>query len=218
MEVKTWDVKEQFLFPQSFGIPKDIKDAVVTPQIEQKETDDSIQIVGIYHITCHVEFEEGEHTHHGESEFTQIEDLEVQGEIGYFEYAVPMSVEILKSKVEPGSSPTLNVQQIKYKTAEHASIEISWSVQCEFETAKPVVLEMPKLEVDVPQKEIEIPKQAVEIPKQEIEVQAVEEAIVIPKEQSELQFIFDLDDGYTKHTFPSNNILVKQKADEAQQD
>ena len=135
MEVKTWDVKEQFLFPQSFGIPKDIKDAVVTPQIEQKETDDSIQIVGIYHITCHVEFEEGEHTHHGESEFTQIEDLEVQGEIGYFEYAVPMSVEILKSKVEPGSSPTLNVQQIKYKTAENASIEISWSVQCEFETA-----------------------------------------------------------------------------------
>ena len=77
---------------------------------------------------------------------------------------------------------------------------------------------MPKLEVDVPKKEIEIPKQAVEIPKQEIEVQAVEEAIVIPKEQSELQFIFDLDDGYTKHTFPSNNILVKQKADEAQQD
>ena len=61
MEVKTWDVKEQFLFPQSFGIPKDIKRRGSNTSIEQKETDDSIQIVGIYHITCHVEFEEGEH-------------------------------------------------------------------------------------------------------------------------------------------------------------
>ena len=60
MEVKVWDVKEQFLFPASFGIPKEIKTVEVTPQYEQSETEDSIQIMGIYHITCHVEFEEGE--------------------------------------------------------------------------------------------------------------------------------------------------------------
>ena len=133
MEVKNWDVKEQFLFPASFGVPKQIRTVAVTPQFEQKETEESIQIVGIYHITCHVEFEEGEHAHHATSEFTQIEDLDVQGEVGYFEYAVPMSVEIAKDKIQPGSSPTLNVQHVKAKTTEHAAIEIAWSVHCEFE-------------------------------------------------------------------------------------
>ena len=58
--------------------------------------------------------------------------------------------------------------KLNLKQLNNASIEIGWSVQCEFETAKPVVLEMPKLEVDVPKKEIEIPKQAVEIPSRKL--------------------------------------------------
>ncbi|WP_053588742.1 hypothetical protein [Bacillus sp. FJAT-22090] len=191
MEVKVWDVKEQFLFPASFGIPKEVKTVEVTPQYEQSETEDSIQIMGIYHITCHVEFEEGEHEHHATSEFTQIEDLDVQGEVGYFEYAVPMSVEISKDKIQQGFSPSLDVRRVHSKTTDHAAIEIAWSVYCEYEAPMVVEKENGREESD--------------------EVEMLESPNSV---ESELQFIFDLDDGMSKLTFPSNYVLVKQEADE----
>jgi len=191
MEVKVWDVKEQFLFPASFGIPKDIKTVEVTPQYEQSETEDSIQITGIYHITCHVEFEEGEHEHHATSEFTQIEDLDVQGEVGYFEYAVPMSVEISKDKIKPGFSPSLDVRRVHSKTTDHAAIEIAWSVYCKYEA--PMVVEKESERED------------------SYEVEMLESPNSV---ESELQFILDLDDGMSKLTFPSNYVLVKQEAEE----
>ncbi|WP_313891710.1 hypothetical protein [Psychrobacillus sp.] len=201
MVVNSWDVKEQFLFPASFGVPKEIKAVAVTPQFEQTVIDDSIQISGIYHITCHVAFEEGELAHHATSEFTQIEDLDVQGEVGYFEYAVPMSIDIPKDKVQPGYSPTLTVQDVHSKTTEHPAIEIGWSVQCAYEPAALVKEEI-----------LEEVEQVVILAetKQEAALDVQESTVF---EQSELQFIFDLDDGMSKQTFPSNNILVKQEAE-----
>ncbi|QFF99583.1 hypothetical protein PB01_12490 [Psychrobacillus glaciei] len=199
MEVKVWDEKEQFLFPKSFGVPKEVKKVEVTPQFEHKVTEESIQIVGIYHITCHVEFEEGEHAHHATSEFTQIEDLDVQGEVGYFEYAVPMSVEIAKDKVQPGSSPTLNVKHVNSNTTEHASIEIAWLVRCEYEGPKenkPESVQKPEPSVNT---------------KGSKEVEQIESSVLV---ESELQFILNLDDGMSKLTFPSNYIPVKQKAEQ----
>lgn len=221
MNVKDWNEKEQFLFPASFGVPKQIKTVAVTPQYEQSETEASVHIVGIYHITCHVEFEEGEHAHHATSEFTQIEDLDVQGEVGYFEYAVPMSVEIGKNKIKAGSSPTLNVQNINAKTTEHASIEIEWSVHCVFES--PVEVEVVKeKEVEIAkEKEVDISLDIAIETKRELEpVFEIESSKGMNKEEStnkghsELQFILDLDDGFSKLTFPSNYVSVKQKADE----
>ena len=197
MTTKTWDVKEQFRFPQSFGVPKEIKNVEVTPQCEVTEKENIIQIVGIYHITCHVKFEEGEEEHHATSEFTEIEDLDVQGEVGYFEYAVPMSIEFGKDKLKEGSKPTVHVNHINSKPTEQASIEVGWTVHCEYEEAPiPEPIKKPIAEVETPN------------PAEPMEVKN-------PKgEEFELQFILDLDDGYTKLTFPSNNILVKQKADE----
>ncbi|MEI4769394.1 hypothetical protein WAX74_07015 [Psychrobacillus sp. FJAT-51614] len=192
MEVKVWDVKEQFLFPASFGIPKEIKTVEVTPQYEQSETEDTIQINGIYHITCHVEFEEGEHEHHATSEFTQIEDLDVQGEVGYFEYAVPMSVEISKDKIQEGYTPSLDVRRVNSKTTDHAAVEIGWSVYCEYEAPKVVEKEVNREEASNEVEMVESPNSV----------------------ESELQFIFDLDDGMSKLTFPSNYVFVKQEAEE----
>lgn len=194
MVVKTWEVKEQFRFPQSFGIPKEVKNVAVTPQYELSEMEESIQIVGIYHITCHVQFEEGEHAHHATSEYTQIEDLDVQGEVGYFEYAVPMSVEISKEKMQAGTSPKINVQQVKSKPTEHETIEIVWTVHVEYEGAKQPVLQ--KSEPTEPTEPTE------------------PEIIDASLRESELQFILELDDGYSRLSFPSNNVFVKQKTEE----
>lgn len=208
MEVKNWDVKEQFLFPESFGVPKEIRTVAVTPQFEQKETVESIEIVGIYHITCHVEFEEGEHAHHATSEVTQIEDLDVQGEVGYFEYAVPMSIEIAKDKIRAGSSPTLNVQHVKAMTTEHAAIEIAWSVRCEFEGPNQEEVE---IEIEI-EKKIEL--EPISEEKETKETKETHESEQTKKEESELQFILDLDDGYSKISYPSNYVSVKQKTEE----
>lgn len=234
MEVKNWDVRERFLFPQSFGIPKRIKNVEVTPQYEQKDTEDVRKITGIYHIACHVEFEEGEHAHHATSEFTEIEDLDVQGEIGYFEYAVPMSVEISNSKIQPGSSPTLNVHDVDSKTTENAAIEITWSVKCEYETPKVEVQKVKEIEevlevlealeevFEEAQEELEeILEEVLEETQEEMQVvQKGQDIKIVEKLEStnlktpELAFIYNLEDGYSKVSFPSNNILVEQKTKE----
>ncbi|SER85958.1 hypothetical protein [Psychrobacillus sp. OK032] len=218
--VKNWDVKEQFLFPASFGVPKLIRSVAVTPQFEKKETEESIQIVGIYHITCHVEFEEGEHAHHATSEITQIEDLDVQGEVGYFEYAVPMTVEIAKDKIKAGSSPTLNVQHVNAKTTEHAAIEIAWSVHCEFEgpNDKEVQLEIEiekKIELKpvLEEKETKEVKEKVTKVVKEKDTAETKENENTKRDESELQFIMDLADGYSKVSYPSNYVSIKQKTD-----
>ncbi|MCZ8542152.1 MULTISPECIES: hypothetical protein [Psychrobacillus] len=198
MATRTWDVKEQFRFPQSFGVPKEIKNVAVTPQCEIAEKEDFIQVVGIYHITCHVKFEEGEEEHHATSEFTEIEDLDLQGEVGYFEYAVPMSIEIGKDKLKEGSKPTVHVNHINSKPTQQMAIEVGWTVHCEYEEAPE-----PEPTPVTPLVEAESPN-----PAEPMEVKNPQ------GDEFELQFILDLDDGYSKLSFPSNNIFVKQKADE----
>ncbi|WP_342598522.1 hypothetical protein MHB48_13345 [Psychrobacillus sp. FSL H8-0483] len=209
MEVKNWEVKEQFRFPQSFGIPKEIKTVKVTPQYEQSEVEDAIQIGGIYHITCYVRFEEGEHAHHGTGDFTQIEDLDVQGEFGYFEYAVPMSVDISKQKIQAGSTPSLSVQNVNSKTTGHEGIEISWIVNCEYETSKEQIVKADVQEAVAQEEQV---AQVAQKETKELNAQVQEESENL--EESELQFILNLDDGYSKLTFPSNYVFVKQKAEE----
>ena len=196
MATKTWDVTEQFRFPRSFGLPNEIKNVAVTPQCEIVEKDDIIQVDGIYHITCHVQFEPSDQEHHATSEFTEIEDLDVQGEVGYFEYAVPMSIEIGKNKLKEGSKPTVHVNHIRSKPTQEMAIEIGWTVHCEYEDA-------PKLETVEPLVEAESPN-----PAEPMEVKNP------TSEEFELQFILDLDDGYSKQSYPSNNVFVKQKANE----
>ena len=204
MEVKNWEVKEQFRFPQSFGIPKEIKTVKVTPQYEHNDGEETLQTVGIYHITCYVKFEEGEQAHHATSDFTQIEDLDVQGELGYFEYAVPMSVEISKQKIQAGTTPTLSVQNVNSRTTEHEGIEIMWTVNCEYETVRPSKVE--KEAVVLLDDTEEADTQTAE---QQVAAQEQEEV-----EESELQFILNLDDGHSKVTYPSNYVSIKQKTEE----
>lgn len=251
MEVKNWEVKEQFRFPQSFGIPKEIKTVKVTPQYEQSEVEDAIQIGGIYHITCYVRFEEGEHAHHGTGDFTQIEDLDVQGELGYFEYAVPMTVDISKQKIQAGSTPSLSVQNVNSKTTGQEGIEISWIVNCAYETSKEQIVKADDQETvaQVAQaaqaKQVEQVEQVAQTAQTEqaervekvetvAQVEQIEQTAQVTQvsqketkdlkahveeenanlEESELQFILNLDDGYSKLTFPSNYVFVKQKAEE----
>lgn len=209
MVVKTWEEKEQFRFPKSFGIPKEVKNVTVTPQYELSEMEDSIQIVGIYHITCHVQFEEGEHAHHATSEFTEIEDLDVQGEVGYFEYAVPMTVEISKEKMQAGTAPKINVQQVNSKPTEHEAIEVAWTALFEYEGAKEPEPQKTALAAQTePEFKLELTEPTVQT------VLAEPEIIDENLRESELQFILELDDGYSRLSFPSNNVFVKQKTEE----
>ena len=211
MATKTWDVKEQFRFPPSFGVPMEIKNVAVTPQCEVSEKEDIVQVVGIYHITCHVKFEEGEQEHHATSEFTEIEDLDLQGEVGYFEYAVPMSIEIGRDKLKEGSKPTVHVNHINSKPTEQMAIEVGWTVHCDYEEAPaPAPAATPTAAPPKPSStsiepfvELESPN-----PAEPMEVKNPS------GDEFELQFILDLDDGYSKVSYPSNNVFVKQKADE----
>ena len=228
MEVKSWEVKEQFCFPQSFGVPKEVKTINVTPQYFHEEMDNMVHINGIYHITCHVEFEEGEVEHHATSEFTEIEDLDLNGELGYFEYAVPMSVEISKDRLQAETLPTVSIETINCK-AESDGIEIVWLVNCEYETHRPKAVEvvaevMHEMIEEVEEalvlesssssseafvsNEQQSPSMVLEPVQEPTSVTIKKREVESPVEDdSELQFIFNLEDGYTKLSFPSNNVL-----------
>ncbi|WP_298470269.1 hypothetical protein [Psychrobacillus sp. FSL K6-4046] len=227
MEVKSWEVKEQFCFPQSFGVPKEVKTINVTPQYFHEEMDNMVHINGIYHITCHVEFEEGEVEHHATSEFTEIEDLDLNGELGYFEYAVPMSVEISKDRIQAETLPTVSIETINCK-AESDGIEIVWLVNCEYETHRPkteevvaevrqemieeveetLVLESSSHREAFVSNEQQSPRTVQEPVQEQTNVTIKNREVESPAEDdSELQFIFNLEDGYTKLSFPSNNVL-----------
>ena len=135
MGVRNWNVKEQFCFPESFGMPKGVKSLNVTPQYIHRQVEDAVEVQGIYHITCEVEFDREKVASYTPSDFTQIDDLDLEGEVGYFEYAVPM-YEIIDERIQSHSEPVVSLKEIESKT-EDKGLEITWSVNLEYETSKP---------------------------------------------------------------------------------
>jgi len=226
MGVRSWNVKEQFCFPESFGMPIGVKSLQVTPQYFHRQFDNTMEVQGIYHITCHVEFDKEEAVNYVPEHYTPIEDLDVQGEWGYFEYAVPMT-EIIDDLIQPDSEPLVSVKEIDSNT-ENNGLEISWSVNLEYETSKtmessgkPAFFESSSSSVEIfesinqPTYEV-IPEAPPEMPMEKPAEKQVEESKIKVSEtklespsfmDSGLEFIHSLEDGYSKVVFVSNKVF-----------
>ncbi len=128
MQNYNWDLRTQFVFPEEFGIVEDVVSVDIKPRWQLIETEESLRLVGIYHITSTVRFDPKELPEY--SEGTLIEHLEVNGDAGYFEYALPLEVNLPKERVPQGCVPEILVQDIHYNVNGGSSCVFSWDVCC----------------------------------------------------------------------------------------
>lgn len=137
MNEVNWNLQEVFYFPESFGVPCNKPRVEVKPQVEFQQLNGVCSLFGVYHIQAHVDFQPGECEHHGTSEWTSIEDLDLNGETGYFEYAVPLFVELPPTYVHGNVKPEINLSDVKSSVTEEKTLKVEWNVTCLYEKPQP---------------------------------------------------------------------------------
>lgn len=136
MEKVNWSFQEVFYFPESFGTPKRTSLVEVKPQFVFQQNDGYCCLNGIYHISVNVSFEPGVCNHHAISEWVSIEDLDMNGENGYFEYAVPHSIELPPEYKQGQKFPELSISNIQPIITDDKTLKIQWDVDCSYEKEK----------------------------------------------------------------------------------
>ena len=143
---KQWEVEEVFTFPLELGCVKEEKKINVQVNWEAQELMEVIHIRGIYHITAKVRF--GLERQVQFSAGTLIEHIDLEGDEGYFEYAIPFSLELPNAKLKD-----LRVEDIKTNCQD--SLHVAWQVICVYdelttttdEIQQENYLEIPKVDI-----------------------------------------------------------------------
>ena len=143
---KKWEVEEVFTFPLELGSVTEGKKINVQVNWEAQELMGVIHIRGIYHVTAKVRF--GLEKQGKLSAGTLIEHIDLEGDEGYFEYAIPFSLELPNAKLKD-----LRVEDIKTNCQD--SLHVAWQVICVYdelttttdEVQQENYLEIPKVDI-----------------------------------------------------------------------
>lgn len=134
IEHKTWNMRETFCFP-GYGCPTEIAAVQIKPQWQAMQLEDSLRLMGIYHITAHVRFDFQDMQAFTDNEdLITIDALDIQGDTGYFEYAVPLHVDLPKES----DVKDLMVKDIRPSLA-NQMCQLEWTVTSAFNEYEPVV-------------------------------------------------------------------------------
>lgn len=125
-----WEMMTQFVFPENVGTVEEVISVNIKPRWQQIDTEDSIRLLGIYHITATARFNPKEFPEY--SEGTLIEHLDFNGNDGYFEYALPLEVDLPKEKVGYNQSPQISVDDVSFFVYDGSSCTFKWEAKCTF--------------------------------------------------------------------------------------
>lgn len=131
-EVK-WQMQEHFSFPTHLGKVKEVSTFTVTPQWDKEELVDSVRLTGIYHITASVQFEQGESEQVG----IFIEDVDLDAQVAYFEYALPLEIDLPKAQYK---ELAVNIVDTNAVAHQKGGAEFVWDVQCDLLKKEPVAV------------------------------------------------------------------------------
>lgn len=217
-----WKMEETFYFPTNIGVPSDGSAVKVKAGFTEKRSDDSVRLNGIYHIAAQVTFDEGERTEELPEEVVYVDDVELDGRSGYFEYAVPLHVDLPPEVEQPLHIETTDVRA----TADgNGALTVAWYVNCSYSDAssgelavKEVVEEKP----DTATAELP-PQEKTDVAQKQESLQAtaehVHEETVAMHDSSSwndhddiLSYIAGLPDEWTTTSFRSNDVFVKQES------
>lgn len=186
MEEIVWSVEERFTFP-AIGVAKEAEMIRVTPQWQVENDASSDRLVGVYHIAASLAFDPA--IADGlEDDSVEINEVDFDGSKGYFEYAVPFTVDF------PKHVDTLSLAVRDVQTAfEGNSFAITWDVACNYKELKPVTAKL--------QHEIEFADE-------------LEEVVFIEPAQTERSvtsapLIWDLTENYTVIEIKLDQIVRK---------
>ena len=220
MQKINWDMMTQFVFPEQLGVVEEVVSVDVKPIWQQIETEDSLRLVGIYHIAAIARFNPNELPE--TSDGTLIEELEFEGNNGYFEYALPLEVDLPRDKVASDSSPLVSINDVSHFVYDGSNCTFKWDVDCEFDETVEGALFQFEEQAPVEFQQIPLPEKPVfqetlpvseETPKVPVNEQPERPLIdvapsfedFLPKEESpyteEIQF------GGTDGIFPEQSII-----------
>ncbi|MFC7684524.1 hypothetical protein [Ureibacillus sp. GCM10028918] len=154
MQKINWDMMTQFVFPEQLGVIEEVVSVDIKPIWQQIETEDSVRLVGIYHIAAVARFNPDELPEYNDGTF--IEELEFEGNNGYFEYALPLEIDLPREKIAFESSPQVSINDISHFVYDGSNCTFKWDVDCQFdesvegalfqyEQQTPIELEQPPL-------------------------------------------------------------------------
>ncbi|UPW82177.1 valyl-tRNA synthetase [Lysinibacillus sp. Ag94] len=125
-------MSETFCFP-GYGSPTEIADVQIMPRWQTMQLEDSLRLMGIYHITAHVRFDfQDMKAFLDDEELVQIDALDIQGDTGYFEYAVPLNVDLPKE----AAIEDLMVKDVRPKLR-NQMCQLEWTVTSIFNEPEP---------------------------------------------------------------------------------
>ena len=145
--IHTWQMQERFSFPQQLGVPVQMTAVRITPQWQEEELEESIRLTGIYHIAAQVAFREGE-VQAGDGVF--ISELDVGEEDSYFEYALPLEVDLAK-RVQ--GDVLLHVAQVD-SAIEDGQTVLTWQMKCSYEEVEESIVAALPSEPQVVEREL----------------------------------------------------------------
>lgn len=127
-------MRETFCFP-GYGCPTEIAAVQIKPQWQAMQLEDSLRLMGIYHITAHVRFDfQNMEAFTDDEELITIDALDIQGDTGYFEYAVPLHVDLPKES----DLKDLMVKDIR-PSLTNQMCQLEWTVTSIFNEYEPIV-------------------------------------------------------------------------------
>jgi hypothetical protein len=192
VEKKQWPMQEDFYFPEHAGVPTGVQSLTVTPRYTEERTEDAVRLIGIYHIAANVEFDEGTlRSAELDDSYILIDDVELDGKDGYFEYAVPLNIDL---PPETESLPNVVTTHATGKSDGQGTYGVVWNVECTY-TKAVVKVEEPE--------EVQI---AVATPL------AIVDSTSFNDVDEVLSFIAELTDGTSTTVFRSNDVFVKNES------
>lgn len=214
MEKKQWTMQEDFIFPVDAGVPAGAELLQVTPMYTEERTADAVRLTGVYHIAANVVFDEGERAEEFLDSAILIDDVDIQGQAGYFEYAVPLHIDLPSEVVSPLEVVTTATS---IESDGQGSFSVVWDVECSYEEAVAQVEEQVAIVLaEEDDSLMTAMADGVEIEDAEAVVAvatpiATQASTSFDEMDEALAFIAGLEDGISTTTFRSNDVLVKNE-------
>lgn len=127
-----WQIEEQFCFPPKLGVIKKVKSFTVQPKWQMRTFNQSVQLLGIYHMKANVLFRDGK----AEPLGILIEDFDFNEDHAYFEYAFPLKIDLPNGEYKDITIKVLNERTIISPTN---NLIVSFEVVCKFKTNNKMV-------------------------------------------------------------------------------
>ena len=182
MKTVQWQMKENFVFPKSTGMPTGAETVKVTPRFKVDRSQDSVRLIGIYHLAINVKLNTEMSIESNAESAILIDDVDLKGDTGYFEYAVPFNIDLPPEAHDPLNIVTTNaVSELDGQGA----IGIIWDVECSYKEVVVIQKSIPEIKVE-PMPKVETEQKVEEIKTETVtETKQKAKADTKPKEKVE---------------------------------